>query len=832
MRFTSSFITADAYYQAECTVHVSAVEYEELKVDYLRKWFRANLPKDDVLGKPSVQPSAEQLSAIGAVSENIQVVARAGSGKTATIVNRAFFLHKHCDIPLDQMLLMAFNRKAAREMADRLEKLMGMRPPHVMTFHALAYAIASPEGALLYDDQDGEDQAQSRFIQQVLDEHLSEDGFVGRVRDAMLAHVRANAEREWAVKEGMKQDKYLEFRRSQMPKTLRGETLKSGGEAIIANCLFEFGIPYQYERKFLWDGRAYRPDFAIPRGNGGYVVIEYYGMEGDPDYDNMTGDKRGYWEKQKNSSLIELSRTELVSLGPEGFRQLLTTKLEGLGIECVRISEEELWELVEEHIVSDFAGIVRSFIGRCRKIGWGPEDLNREILLYTVLDPSEAMVLAMCRELYAAYLERLVSEKAEDFDGLMQGAADSVKSGKTAFFRKSGNGDLRNIRYIFIDEYQDFSYLFDNFISSFIFQNPNVQLFCVGDDWQAINGFAGSDLSYFEEFVKERAPAHRLNLATNYRSTQQIVELGNALMVGRGQPARSIRAESGTICLCDLTKFTPTIEEKEEFLDDLITPAVLRIVGQAIRTNQQVLLLSRRNGMPWNVSKKKSKSDSATGLEIFVQRVRSFLPEGDRTYVDIMTAHRSKGTEKATVIVLDAVARSYPLIHPSWVFFQVFGDTLEALIDAERRLFYVALTRAKDDLVIISDDSDPSPFLKALATSNRIERMDLALYPTTILAIANTVSLRVRNASTRRGGGTYAIRDLLKKEGFKWDNANQTWHRRYETSQYTRDILAKAEWVGKADGVEIDVLDEKHKLIEQYTVVAGNLHQSSLTVSA
>ncbi len=181
MRFTSSFITADAYYQAECTVHVSAVEYEELKVDYLRKWFRANLPKDDVLGKPSVQPSAEQLSAIGAVSENIQVVARAGSGKTATIVNRAFFLHKHCDIPLDQMLLMAFNRKAAREMADRLEKLMGMRPPHVMTFHALAYAIASPEGALLYDDQDGEDQAQSRFFQQVLDEHLSEDGFVGRV---------------------------------------------------------------------------------------------------------------------------------------------------------------------------------------------------------------------------------------------------------------------------------------------------------------------------------------------------------------------------------------------------------------------------------------------------------------------------------------------------------------------------------------------------------------------------------------------------------------------------------------------------------------------------
>ena len=82
--------------------------------------------------------------------------------------------------------------------------------------------------------------------------------------------------------------------------------------------------------------------------------------------------------------------------------------------------------------------------------------------------------------------------------------------------------------------------------------------------------------------------------------------------------------------------------------------------------------------------------------------------------ISISTAHKYKGLEKPMVIVLDAVARSYPLIHPDWAFSRVLGDSPEKITKEERRLFYVALTRAIEKLVIITDGRSKSPFLEEL----------------------------------------------------------------------------------------------------------------------
>jgi DNA helicase-4 len=89
-------------------------------------------------------------------------------------------------------------------------------------------------------------------------------------------------------------------------------------------------------------------------------------------------------------------------------------------------------------------------------------------------------------------------------------------------------------------------------------------------------------------------------------------------------------------------------------------------------------------------------------LDRFLEQVRSYLPEPDRGRVTISTTHKYKGLEQSAVIVLDALDRSYPLIHPTWVFLRVFGDTIEALEEEERRLFYVATTRAAGSLAIVT----------------------------------------------------------------------------------------------------------------------------------
>ena len=146
---------------------------------------------------------------------------------------------------------------------------------------------------------------------------------------------------------------------------------------------------------------------------------------------------------------------------------------------------------------------------------------------------------------YKSYLERLQATGEEDFGGVMQKAAEIVAAGKTVFRRKSGSGDLKRIRYVLIDEYQDFSELFHRLVQAIRGQNPRVRFFCVGDDWQAINGFAGSDLRFFQNFEQFFEDPRELPVATNYRSARTIVDVGNALMNGQGTPARAHKKVTG-----------------------------------------------------------------------------------------------------------------------------------------------------------------------------------------------------------------------------------------------------------------------------------------------
>ena len=125
----------------------------------------------------------------------------------------------------------------------------------------------------------------------------------------------------------------------------------------------------------------------------------------------------------------------------------------------------------------------------------------------------------------------------EDFDGLLSRAAKIVAQGTTSFHRKPGNGDLAKMKFLLIDEYQDFSRLFDDLVQAIRCQNENVILFCVGDDWQAINGFAGADLKFFHEFEDRFTNAKRISISTNYRSCPEIVRLGNRLMQSFGGTA-------------------------------------------------------------------------------------------------------------------------------------------------------------------------------------------------------------------------------------------------------------------------------------------------------
>ena len=324
--------------------------YQGLKGSFVREWIALNTV--DSRCKELREIDEDQASAVGAVNGHVQVVARAGSGKTSTLVNRTLFLLMHCGVAPSQMLLLAFNRKAVFEIRRRLLGLLSAGAevavveeiarrcdaiqkngiarddidvaavdavaadrnvdlPHIMTFHALARSVANFEGEILFDEPDGDAQGLSRVFQKVIDDHLQIPKVHQQIRELMLAHFREDWDR--IVEGGYDQckEELLKFRRSLPRESLGGDYVKSYGEKAIADFLFEHAVPYKYERNTWWSGINYRPDFTLfrneRRGHENGVIIEYFGLAGDSDYDKMSEAKRKYWAQKKDWDLIEIT---------------------------------------------------------------------------------------------------------------------------------------------------------------------------------------------------------------------------------------------------------------------------------------------------------------------------------------------------------------------------------------------------------------------------------------------------------------------------------------------------------------------------------------------
>lgn len=445
------------------------------------------------------------------------------------------------------------------------------------------------------------------------------------------------------------------------------------------------------------------------------------------------------------------------------------------------------------------------------------------------------MFLDLAYSLYAAYLNRLSSTGEEDFDGLMQRAAQAVEHGVASFQRKSGGGDLASLRYVCIDEFQDFSDLFYRLLTAIRKVTPQVELFCVGDDWQAINGFAGSDLRYFQEFDRYIGKSRRIYISTNYRSASSIVAVGNALMSGLGKPASASKKTVGKVLVSDLSEFEPSLLEKQRHPGDIITPAVLRLVNSALAAGIDVVMLCRRNGLPWFVNFQDQSSGSGRGLARYLDLVRSFFPAGLRERISISTAHKYKGLEKPMVIVLDLVARSYPLIHPDWAFSRILGDSPQKITDEERRLLYVALTRAADTLVVITEGRSRSPFLEELERETPLVAVNWSDYPP-VRGLTTRLVVKVGNQKRRGGGPTYAIKDYLKASGYQWQSSGWAgWAKSFPAEGFRTDILKSEVWSEPADGIEVRIFDDSDAEVAQFLVDAGrwrcisnNLHQLRL----
>lgn len=738
----SDFAAADQFYHSSDLIEHN--DYLGLKAPYVQAYAEERY---------SQAISLEQARALSSPSHNLLVKARAGSGKTRLLACKAAMLIDAEGVEPDEILVMAFNRSAAADIRERIRGTFKQASfDNARTFHSLAHRLVNPQERLLYDDsRDVVTQAQTGLVQELIGEHLEDPAF----SELAYTFFREEMQEITQAGSGLPDAVYLQFRRNLRQVTLNGDRVKSTGEKYIADFLFEHDIAYAYEKTRLWGTRVYRPDFTIWWQDHEYV-IEHWGIdehdrqkrvppEWTTTWEQYVSDmrrKRAYWADQP-TTLIETSICDLRS-GRDAFEAVLARKLAEVGLLADKLTPEALQQKVRtnDRSVSRMASLFTDFIQRAKKNGLTAQETGELAQSYSAGDDREAAFLELAPQIYASYEETMLRRRYVDFDEVVARAIGKINAtrGECTLPLDSAGGRsvrIKDLKWILIDEYQDFSELFYRLVDAIRSLNPEVRLYCVGDDWQAINGFAGSDVRYFREFHKHYENAHTAHVTMNHRSRETIVRLGNALMEGNGTPVRYASDRSGgEFSIDDINSVWVELRSDDEVAearnnderfyvtqpspnsdDDGRTQVV---ASKYLRKCHDIILQAGRSGGKFAILSRTNRIDGIP-LTWFQECLLTSFTEDERQAlghpcpdIDVSTVHKYKGGEASTVVVLEACNGKFPLLHPDTTLLGIFGESLQKAFEEERRLFYVAVTRAEESLYILTERGEESVFLQPL----------------------------------------------------------------------------------------------------------------------
>jgi DNA helicase-4 len=374
-----------------------------------------------------------------------------------------------------------------------------------------------------------------------------------------------------------------------------------------------------------------------------------------------------------------------------------------------------------------------------------------------------------------------------------------------------------------VDEFQDFSQLFMQLILGLRHRNSQIRLFCVGDDWQAINGFTGAKLHFFHRAHEFFPGMRRIELLTNFRSASSIVEFGNDVMAGFGSPARAREASGvGSVRIYCLDAFVPQHIEHVRHRADPQVPMLLRLIQAALsKTRQKITVLCRTNTLADPINAGIDSKHTYTLLDL-QDELHRYLPKWAHPYVQVSTVHTYKGMESDCVIVIDALEQRYPHIHPDWVLTRIFGNSIEEVIEEERRLFYVAVTRAKVHLVVLTQTGAVTPFL----SDNQIQGVPTYIRSAKDLDLLQPLKRQSEKMTVHVGtkptqfGAIAAIKDALLKAGYFYSNPAQAWCKTF-LPQDLNNIITE-DWISLASDIYIEICDEHNQLYALVHVEDGN----------
>lgn len=671
---------------------------------------------------------SQQQDVVVSAEDNTLVLAGAGSGKTLTIVGKVKYLCEVKKVAPGEILLIAFTRKSADEMTERISNRLGI-PITATTFHKLGLDTlkkARNESLDVLEDT-------SKFVNQYFEKELLKQPETVKLLLEYFAyylHIPANMDNFESLGEAYAYEKGMDFEtikskydRTQLvdssvdesrekKHTLRGEQIKSLEEVSIANYLFLNGVRYEYESKYPYQTndakfKVYRPDFYLPDYD---IYIEHFGIDkrGKLPWLSEIEEKKYLegmaWKRQQHRA----NGTKLLETYSYYSSQgVLLEKLEELlrqnGVQLKEVDYREVFDSIyktqSDAYFSEFKKLCCTFIVLFKSNGLSNKDLGglhskTSKYLNAYFQRRIALFLALVKPLLEGYDYYLSSNGMIDFSDMINMAAEAVRSG----FK------VTPYKYVIIDEYQDISVARYKLVKA-ILDQTNAKLLCVGDDWQSIYRFAGSDISLFTDFNKYYSGKSAvMKLERTYRNSQELIDVASQFIQMNPRQMKKNLVSSKRI----ETPVTFMMYDDNPFraLDRAISELVRKYEGQSIlllgRTAYDAEMLDA-SGLFFE---RKSKA-----AEHFVYR------KSPNTPISFLTVHRAKGLEADNVILLNFQNSTLGFpnkISDDPMLELVLSNADNYLFGEERRLFYVAMTRTKNQFFVLTDNNKPSIFFEDL----------------------------------------------------------------------------------------------------------------------
>lgn len=663
------------------------------------------------------------------------VIAGAGAGKTTTVAAKVKYLVDKKNIKSDEILVISFTNKAVCELRDKINKALNIPCP-ITTFHSAGNAILrkkSDEKPNIVEDSFLYNTIRDYFLVKIKDKKLADNLvlFFGSYFDTQY---EGTNKREFlnsiiksdfsTLKGNLNEYSYTYIDRSTKRKvTLNSEIVKSSQEVQIANFLYLNGIEYEYEPSYPYyiymSKKRYSPDFVI-RQSGKEIYLEHFGLSEDGKNDRYTEEEIAKYKKAISDKIRihQTHGTKLIytySKYNDG-RSLLDHLTELLRANDIvsnpRSSEEILNKLTliqENKYISKMVYLICDFIKNFKINGY-TEDKFYEFIR-VVKSERTKLFLEICRECYLEYQRSLSRNNAVDFQDMINDAARALR--EVAALKEK-----LHFKYIIIDEYQDISrQRFD--MAKELANVTDAKIIAVGDDWQSIFAFSGSDVTLFTKFCEKMGYGEELKITKTYRNAQEVIDIaGGFIQKNDAQIKKSLISPKHIEDPVIVVSYDDTPKKWNERATEggplnKMAHALEYAIGEIVakhgnRTN--ILLIGRYNYDGETLSRTGDFEYNAKGSKVHSKK----YPQVDITF---LTAHSSKGLGYDNVVIINAKDAVYGFpskIEDDPVMKLVIKQSDELDYAEERRLFYVALTRTKNRVYIIAPEKHPSEFVLEL----------------------------------------------------------------------------------------------------------------------